>query len=90
MFYPDTLSELIRSSSLETYIQDNTRLINCFVNSGCTGYTYRSTKDIDVQIVIDFYNLIISLSDQKKKILFDNIYGRLSTIPVQSDDELPF
>lgn len=54
------------------------------------GYTYRSTKDIDVQIVIDFYNLIISLSDQKKKILFDNIYGRLSTIPVQSDDELPF
>ena len=84
------LSELIRSSSLETYIQDNTRLINCFVNSGCTGYTYRSTKDIDVQIVIDFYNLIISLSDQKKKILFDNIYGRLSTIPVQSDDELPF
>lgn len=70
--------------------RNNTRLINCFVNSGCTGYTYRSTKDIDVQIVIDFYNLIISLSDQKKKILFDNIYGRLSTIPVQSDDELPF
>lgn len=82
------LSELIRCSSLENYIQDNSRLINCFVTGG---YKYKSRADIRFQIVADFYELIISLPPSKQKIIFDNIYERLSAIDVQPmDDELPF
>lgn len=82
------LSELIRCSSLENYIQDNSRLINCFVTGG---YKYKSRTDIRFQIVADFYELIISLPPSKQKIIFDNIYERLSAVDVQPmDDELPF
>ena len=79
---------VIRCSSLEYYIQDNSKLINCFINGG---YNYSARKDVEVQTVVDFYGLITSLSPSKQKILFDNIYGRLSTIKVQlEEDELPF
>jgi serine/threonine protein kinase len=82
------LAELIRTSSLEEFIQANQQLIGCFVNNG---YNYKSNKDIKVQTVIDFYGLVTSLPAGKQKILFDNIYNRLSTIPVYiEDDELPF
>lgn len=88
---PQTLSklaELIRNSSLEECIQNNSQLIGCFINGG---YSYNARKEINVQTVIDFYRLVTSLSPTKQKILFDNIYNRLSTIPVQIDDEeLPF
>lgn len=90
---PITLSkmaELIRKSSLEAYIQNNSQLIECFVNSG---FRYKSTTDIEVQTIIDFYGLVTSLSPIKQKILFDNIYTRLATVQVvieTTDDELPF
>lgn len=82
------MAELIRQSSLEENIQDNSQLIGCFINGG---YSYSGRKDIKVQTVIDFYGLVTSLSPTKQKILFDNIYNRLSTIKIQTeDDELPF
>ena len=82
------LAELIRRSSLERYIQNNSELIGCFINSN---YIYNARKEIEVQTVIDFYGLVTSLSSAKQKILFDNIYNRLSTIKVEvPDDELPF
>lgn len=82
------LAELIRNSALEVSIQNNSYLIDCFINNG---YSYKTRKDIELQTVIDFYSLVTSLSQVKQKILFDNIYTRLATIPVQiSDDELPF
>ncbi|MFQ8984955.1 MAG: protein kinase family protein [Evtepia sp.] len=82
------LADLIRNSSLEECIQNNSQLIGCFINGG---YSYNPRKEIKVQTVIDFYHLVTSLSPTKQKILFDNIYNRLSTIPVQVDDEeLPF
>ena len=86
-----TLSELaalVRNSSLEIYLQDNRQLINCFLRNA---YTYKRTKDIEVKLIIDFYSLVTSLTSGKQKILFDNIYNRLSTVPViLPDDELPF
>lgn len=82
------LEEFIKSSSLEYYVQNNTKLIDCFISCG---YNYNAQRDIDVQSVIDFYKMVTSLSPSKQKVLFDNIYGRLSTISVQiNDDELPF
>lgn len=82
------LAELIRHSSLEEYIQDNSHLIGCFINGG---YNYKAHNDIKVQSVIDFYGLVTGLPAVKQKILFDNIYNRLSTIKVKAEDnELPF
>lgn len=82
------LEEFIKSSSLEYYVQNNTKLIDCFISCD---YNYNTQRDIDVQSVIDFYKMVTSLSPSKQKVLFDNIYGRLSTISVQiDDDELPF
>ncbi|MCI8332148.1 MAG: protein kinase family protein [Clostridiales bacterium] len=82
------LAVLIRNSSLEECIQNNSKLIECFVSGG---YTYNPIKDIPVQILIDFYSLITSLDIGKRKILFDNIYTRLSTIEVKfEEDDLPF
>lgn len=82
------LAELIRNSSLEQYIQNNSGLIGCFISNG---YSYVSEKDIEVQTVIDFYGLVTSLSPAKQRILFDNIYNRLSAINIEPEDqELPF
>lgn len=90
---PETLSkmaELIRNSSLERYVQDNRQLISCFI---VNGYNYNARRDIEVETVVDFYELVTGLLPVKQKILFDNIYTRLATIKVKiepADDELPF
>jgi len=82
------LAELIRNSSLEEYLQDNSQLIKCFICGGCK---YNPRKEIEVQTVIDFYGLVTGLSAVKQKILFDNIYARLATITVEvTTDDLPF
>lgn len=82
------LAEIIRKSSLEECIQDNSELIECFVSGG---FAYSPRKDIPVQALINFYSLINSLDVGKRKILFDNIIARLAAIEVKSeDDDLPF
>lgn len=84
------LAEVIRSSALEEYIQDNRKLIKCFIDNG---YSYNTKKDIKVEIVRDFYEMITNLSFQEEKILYDNIFNRLSNINVvfsADEDDLPF
>lgn len=82
------LASLIRNSSLERFLQDNTLLIRCFIAGR---YSYFPSKNIPVKILVDFYSLITSLDAGKRRILFDNIFTRLSTIRVEiADDELPF
>ena len=82
------LAVLIRNSSLEECIQDNRQLIDCFVSGG---YTYYSKKDIPVKILIDFYGLITSLDEGRRRILFNNIHTRLAAIKVEiTADDLPF
>ena len=82
------LSNLIKNSSLEYFIQDNSQLISCFINSN---YRYKQVKNIKVQDIINFYTLVTSISTIKQKILFDNIYFRLSTIKINIENaELPF
>ena len=82
------LEDLIRQSSLEQYLQKNDKLISCFISGG---YTYSKRVPIDVQTIINFYELIMHLSPTKQKILFANIYNRLSNIEVHSsNDEMPF
>lgn len=82
------LSELIRSSSLEDYVQDVSTLILCFVENG---FNYNNTPDIKVETIKNFYSMIIQFPEYKQQILFANLYNRLSAIRVKvSDDDLPF
>lgn len=82
------LSTLIRNSSLETYIQDNSKLISCFVDNS---YRYRPAVDIPLSIVVNFYQLLQRLESYKQKIVLDNIDMRLSKVKVEIDpDDLPF
>jgi hypothetical protein len=84
------LAQVIHDSALEEFIQNNTKLIRCFINSG---YNYNSTNDIKVETVVDFYRLLNSLSPRKQKIVLDNIYTRLSIIEVEisyDDGDIPF
>jgi serine/threonine-protein kinase len=84
------LSELIRVSSLETYIQDNSALISCFV---LNGFRYKSVESVLVEHIVNFYKFIIGLTSNKRKIVFDNIFTRLSNIGIRfedKEDDLPF
>lgn len=82
------LGSLIRSSSLETFIQDNAQLIRCFIKGN---YTYNKKCDIEVQYVKNFYQLMVRLDPYKQKIVLDNIQTRLGGIKIDiNDDDLPF
>ena len=83
------LANIIRNSSLENFIQDNSQLIRCFINGA---FTYNSRNDIEVARVIEFYQLLQRLTPNKQKIVLDNIYTRLAKIKIDviHDDDLPF
>lgn len=82
------LSTLIRNSSLETHLQDNTQLINCFVTNN---YTYKKATDIPISTIIDFYQLLQGLEFYRQKIVLDNIDMRLSKIDIKVEYvDLPF
>ncbi|MDA2218287.1 protein kinase family protein [Bacillus albus] len=82
------LSTLIRNSSLENYIQDNSQLIRCFVDND---YTYITAINIPLSIIVEFYQLLQRLVSYKQKIVLDNIDVRLSKIIIETDfDDLPF
>jgi serine/threonine protein kinase len=85
----NSLENLLRDSILEKYVQANNYLISCFLKNG---YKYKSKKDIEVSIVQDFYRFLQSKKPKMQKVILDNLYLRLGTIPVQSDefDDLPF
>ena len=82
------LAVVIRQAALEEYLQNNSSLIRCFVTCG---YTYNPSRDIPVQVIVDFYGLITGLDYPKRKVLMDNLSNRFATIRVEEeDDDLPF
>ncbi|MBU3130280.1 protein kinase family protein [Clostridium tagluense] len=84
----DSLANVIRKNTLETFIQGNNTLINVFIHGG---YNYNSVQDIEVEKVKDFYKMLINLPDTKKKVVVDNIYTKLNTIKFMiDDDDIPF
>lgn len=81
------LEDVLRSCLLEKHIQDNWRLISCFIRPG---YHYSPRKDIQVEVVREFYDMMKSKSDAVKKVILDNLYVRIYALPVGRDDDLPF
>ena len=81
------LSQLLRSISLEKYVQDNAQLIKCFISGG---FGYMEKKSIEVSIVENFYRLILSASPAKQKIIYDNLRNRFAAVKIKDDDDIPF
>lgn len=83
-----SLEIVLRNSLLEEFLQDNSRLISCFVKNT---YNYSTRKDIPVKDIRNFYKMIKQLSPIKQKILLDNMCSRLNSIPIKLDeDDIPF
>lgn len=83
----NAIAAVINKNALEFYIQDNVLLINCFISGR---YNYYTKEDIEVEVVKDFYKMIIKQPDYKKKVILDNIYTKLGIIKVEINDDIPF
>lgn len=83
----NNLANVIKNNSLEKYIQNNSDLINCFVENN---YSYNTCCNIEVLYVKKFYKFLINLPKNKQKNVIDNINTRLSKIRVERTDDLPF
>lgn len=81
------LENIVKENSLEFYIQSNSKLISCFVSGP---YRYKTSTDIQVEVVTKFYEFFIQLSSEKQKNVIENIHNRLNTIKIEKEDDLPF
>lgn len=80
---------ILRDNVLEEYISQEDSLISCFVKSR---YTYYK-RPISVENVKNFYDFFVGQSNTQREIILNNLYGRVSNIPVvnsEYDEELPF
>ena len=83
----ERLQKVLRNSMLDEFIQSVSELIHCFTDEFAT---YYSRRDIEYKTVENFYKLLISLPDDKKQIVIDNLYTKLSNLKIKKDDDLPF
>lgn len=83
----ENLQKVLRNNMLDEFIQSVSELIHCFTDEFAT---YYSTRNIEYNTVENFYKLLISLSDDKKQIVIDNLYTKLSNISIKKDNDLPF
>ncbi|MCY6370661.1 protein kinase family protein [Clostridium ganghwense] len=84
----NSLEKVIKDSLIEDILQDNSRLIACFINND---YNYTTSKDINVKIIRDFYSFFKKLTKTKQKIVLSNINTRLKVVKIKyNDDEIPF
>lgn len=88
------LGDVLRCSALEEILQNNSKLLNCFIKSS---YKYKTEVAIKIDTLKDFYKEILNVSFEKREIIIENIYARFSTIKVEfdpfrtiADEELPF
>lgn len=81
------LAEILEVNCLNEYIQPNSKLINIFIHGSCT---YKIDKKIEFDIVKDFYDWLCSKDENFQNIIIKNIVNKLASIPIESEDDLPF
>lgn len=82
------LITLVKNHSLEKNIQNNSNLIDVFVEGT---YVFETSKDISVNVVKDFFEFYRDLDTFKQEIVLTNLYSRLSSIVIEYNDEaFPF
>lgn len=86
----EKMRAVLRDNCLEEYITKPSQLISCFIKSN---YRFYSNKRIEVEDVKKFFDFFTSQAENMRKIILDNLYGRMDKIEVQYnifDGELPF
>lgn len=84
----ENIANVLRKNSLEIVIQNNSDLIRCFLDNG---FTYRTKLSIETEKVEKFYKFLISLPNNKKINVIENINTKLSNKKVNKEyDDLPF
>lgn len=81
----NSLGEVIEKSRLEEYLQDNSLLISCFINSK---YKVSSKTNIKVSTIEEFYNFLKNISPQKREFVINSLHSRFKNI--KSDFDIPF
>lgn len=85
------LDELYRNSILEHNIQNNDRLTRIFIQGN---YKFFPKTEFKVTVLNSFIRLLKSSSENKRKIILNNLWQRFDSIPkitnVSYDDDLPF
>lgn len=81
-----SLEELYRNSMLEDILQNNAKLSRIFLFGK---YNYFKSREFKVSNLLDFLNLLKSSTQDKRKIILNNLWTRLDSIP-RFEDDLPF
>lgn len=84
-----SLEDLYKNSILEDDIQNNNKLITIFIKGQ---YSYYQKKQISVALLLSFIQLLKSISEDKRKIILNNLWERFDTIEKYAEklDDLPF
>ncbi|RVT73361.1 protein kinase family protein [Flavobacterium sufflavum] len=84
------LEELHKNSILENEIQNNNKLISIFMLGK---YSFFSKKVFKVELLFQFIHLLKSVSEDKRKVILNNLWERFDTIEKKYEtmrDDLPF
>jgi serine/threonine-protein kinase len=85
------LQEVYRDSMLEEYIQNNNKLISCFIKGN---FSYVTRLQFQTFFLKDFINMFKGQPNEMKKIILNHLWNRFDAIerkePVIPDDDLPF
>ena len=80
-----------RNNILESFIQNNTVIVECFIGEGI-GYNYQKKHILETKTFKRFVDFFVSSSKEKKVIIIENLKNRLSSITIKYpiEDDLPF
>ncbi len=81
------LDEINRNSMLENVLQSNVKLARVFIRGE---YHYYHRQDIKTEIITAFLDFLKSSSEDKRKIILNNLWIRLDSIKRYVNDDLPF
>lgn len=85
------LEELYKNSTLENFIQNNSSLTRIFIKGN---YRLFPKIQFKVEILYSFIKLLKSISENKRKIVINNLWQRFDAIPaiieLNYNDDLPF
>ncbi|MGO3373587.1 protein kinase family protein [Brochothrix thermosphacta] len=82
------LEQVYQRNVLEDFVTNNSSVIKCFIKNS---YRYNTKARISLKSVRGFIEFLNNSSNDKKKIIIENIHHRLSNLEVEYNiDDLPF
>lgn len=82
------LDNVIKKNCFEDYVHNVQELIKVLVKKG---FKFYPNEEVPCYILTDFINWFKDLSSPSRKLVFDNMISKLSTVKVELwDDDIPF